>query len=95
MLLSLSRDEGCGGYQPHREARGLAGDSVVREEHHAQVLVQLLVARCHPGEAEAEARAVLDRLVVVRVAQRLGEVLEDALAVVGVDQPQRVQRPAL
>ena len=38
---------------------------------------------------------MLDRLVVVRVAQRLREVLEDALAVVGVDQPQRVKRAAL
>mmetsp|Transcript_62041 Transcript_62041/g.147836 ORF Transcript_62041/g.147836 Transcript_62041/m.147836 type:complete len:428 (+) Transcript_62041:1394-2677(+) len=82
-------------HQPHGETRSLASDSVVREKDDAQVLVQLLVARGHPSEAEAEARAVLDRLVVVGVAQRLGEVLEDALAVVGVDQPQRVQRPAL
>mmetsp|Transcript_33743 Transcript_33743/g.73735 ORF Transcript_33743/g.73735 Transcript_33743/m.73735 type:complete len:565 (+) Transcript_33743:337-2031(+) len=80
--------------QAHADARRLARHRAIAVEDALHVLEDIVVGGAEASQAEAKAGAVLDGLVG-GVAQALQQKLPDALAVVHVDKPQRVQRAAL
>ena len=80
--------------QAHADAGALARDRAVRAQDAEHVRVHLLVRRAQRGEAHAQARAVLNHLVAAR-PPGLEQERQNPVAVVGVDQTERVQRPAL
>ena len=93
-LLLLVAGAGAREEQAHADAGTLARDGTVSAEDSEHVGEHLLVAGAERCQTEAEARAVLDNLVVAG-AGRLEQKGQDTLAVVGVDETERVQGAAL
>mmetsp|Transcript_21639 Transcript_21639/g.51697 ORF Transcript_21639/g.51697 Transcript_21639/m.51697 type:complete len:609 (-) Transcript_21639:893-2719(-) len=80
--------------QAHGDAGSLPRDRRVGVEDALDVFKELLIAGAHPRKAETEAPAVLDAFVV-GLPQAVEQESPDVLAVVGVDEPEGIQRAAL